>query len=122
MFSERGKPLKLPVIRGGNETKGFSLLIKNRKFARLLRALLYARTKKKQLQLLRLFLFVSNSLLTLSSSLRFSAGGSLDYTQILLIALPSSISGFLITLLNTNPLIGIVLPLLILSGRGIEDT
>jgi hypothetical protein len=31
MFSKNGKPLKLPLVRGGDNIKGVSLLIKNKR-------------------------------------------------------------------------------------------
>lgn len=53
--------------------------------------------------------------------LRFALGGSLDYTQILLIAFPSTLGGFMIGLTTAYPLAIALLPLSILYGRGIED-
>jgi len=121
MVSKEGKPLKLPLVRGGDEIKGFSLLIKNEKFAKIVRALLDARRKHRQLRLLRQFLLILNTLLTSSLGLRFAAGGSLNYTQIILIAFPSTVGGLLIGLASSYPVLSVLVPLAILSGRGIED-
>ena len=104
MFSENGKPLKLPLVRGGERLKGFSLFIKNKKLAILVRAIVNAKRKQKQLRLLRLCFFTLNALLTSSVGLRFAIGGSLDYTQFILIAFPSTVGGFLMGLAIANPL------------------
>lgn len=55
MFSEEGKPLKLPLVRGGERLRGFSLMLKNKKLARILQAIITAKRKQKQLILLRDF-------------------------------------------------------------------
>ena len=121
MVSEVGKPLKLPLVRGGEIIKGFSLLIKSKKLATLVRAIANAKRKQKQLRLLRAFFFTFNTLLTANVGLRFAIGGSLNYTQFILIAFPSTIGGFMIGLVTANPLASVLLPLAILYGRGIED-
>ena len=121
MFSEDRKPLKLPLVRGGDSIKGLSLLIKNKKFALLIRAIVHAKSKQKQLRLLRMFFFTCNVLLTYSVGISFAVGGSLNYTQFILIAFPSTIGGFVIGLATANPLASILLPLAILYSRGIED-
>jgi hypothetical protein len=50
--SINGKPLKLPVVRGGDGTikgiKGLSLKIKSKKLAALVKAIFNARRKQKQ--------------------------------------------------------------------------
>jgi hypothetical protein len=53
--------------------------------------------------------------------LRFAVGGSLDYTQFLLIAFPSTLGGFMVGLVSANPLTTILLPLTIFYGRSIEN-
>jgi hypothetical protein len=121
MYSESGKPLKLPSLRGGEDKKGFSLLIKNKRLAILVRAIVNARIKRKQLRLLRLCFIALNTLLTTNVGLRFAIGGSLDYTQIILIAFPSTVGGLMVGLAIANPLAIVLLPLAILYGRGIED-
>ena len=121
MVSEVGKPLKLPLVRGGDKLKGFSLLIKNKKLAILVRAIATAKRKQKQLRLLRVFFMTFNALLTSSVGLRFAVGGSLNYTQFILIAFPSTIAGFMMGLVTANPLVSVLLPLAMLYGRGIED-
>jgi hypothetical protein len=121
MFSENGKPLKLPVIRGGERVKGLSLLIKNKRLAILVRAILYARTKQKQLRLLRLCFFTLNTLLTTTVGLRFAVGGQLDYTHFILIAFPSTVGGLIMGLAIANPLGTVLLPLAVLYTRGLKD-
>ena len=121
MFSKDRKPLKLPLVRGGEKLKGLSLLIRNKKLAILVRAIVNAKRKQKQLRLLRVFFVTFNALLTSSVGLRFAIGGSLDYTQFILIAFPSTVGGFLMGLAIANPLASVLLPLAILYGRGIED-
>jgi len=123
MFSKDRKPLKLPLVRGGDEErlKGLSLLIKNKNLAILVRAIVNAKRKQKQLRLLRVFFVTFNALLTSSVGLRFAVGGSLDYTQFILLVFPATVSGFLMGLAIANPLASVFLPLAILYGRGIED-
>jgi len=120
-FSETGKPLKLPLVRGGEILKGFSLVIKNKTLAILVRAIAHAKRKQKQLRLLRFFFFTFNTLLTANVGLRFAVGGSLSYTQFILIAFPSTVGGLLMGLVTANPLASVLLPLAILYGRDIED-
>lgn len=122
MVSVDGQPLKLPLVRGGGEElKTFSLAIKNKKLAVLLRAMLYVKTNNKQILLLRVFFASLNGLLTSSLGLRIGVGGSLDWTQFLLFAFPSTISGFMIAQAIANPLAAVFLPLAVLYGRGIEE-
>lgn len=83
MFSENGKPLKLPLIRDGDKIKGISIVIKNKKLAILVEALINARRKQKLFRLLRLLFFASNTVLTSSLGLYFPVVGSLNYTQLL---------------------------------------
>jgi hypothetical protein len=101
--------------------KGLSLLIKSKKLAALVRAIVNARLKQKQLRLLRLLFITLNTALTTSVGLRFAVGGSLSYTQFVLIALPSTAGGLIMGLTLANPLASALLPLAILYGRGIED-
>jgi len=121
MFSENGKPLKLPLVRGGESLKGLSLLIKNKKLLILVRAIVNAKRKQKQLRLLRFCFVTLNALLTTSVGLRFAIGGSLDYTHFILIAFPSTVGGLMMGLGIANPLTSVLLPLAMLYCRGIED-
>jgi len=126
MFSEDGKPLKLPLVRGGDgdRLEGLSFLsvvIKSKKLANLIRAIVTAKRMRRQLRLLQYFFLVFNTVLTDSVGLRFAVGGSLDYTQIILIAFPSTLGGLLLGLIIAYPLGSALLPLAILYGRGIED-
>ena len=75
----------------------------------------------KELRLLREFFLTFNALLTTSVGLRFALGGSLNYTQIILIAFPSTLGGFLMGLTTAYPLASVLLPLAIFYGRGIKD-
>ena len=121
MFSKEGKPLKLPLVRGGDRIKGVSLSIKNKKLRNIVRAIVTAKRKQKQLRLLRQFFVIFNVLLTSGFGLRFAVDGSLDYTQFILIAFPSTVGGFLMGLASAYPIFSILVPLAILYGRGIED-
>lgn len=129
MVSDQGKPLKLPVIRGGEfvslaKPKWLvSLIIKNPKLAALIRAIVLVQSNQRKVQLLRKFFRLANDILTYTVSLRIALGVSLDYTQIILIAFPSTLGGFLLGLLTANslPLASALLPLAVLFGRGIED-
>lgn len=121
MISEKGKPLKLPLMRGGEEIRGLSLVIKNQKLAQIIMAIVNARKNQKKLRLVQNVLFILNVLLTNSTGLRIAAAGSLDYTQIMLIAFPATIGGFMMGTICAYPLASAVLPIAILFGRGIED-
>jgi len=68
-----------------------------------------------------MFLFLTNSLLTKNLGLVIAAGGSLEFTQILFIAMPSTIAGYLIGSICAYPIIPVLIPLAILFGRGVED-
>jgi hypothetical protein len=122
--SESGKPLKLPLIRGGDgndvDFRVFSLLIKNKKFAILMRSIFDATRRRNKLKLLRLCFFTLNTVLTTSVGLRFAIGGSLNYTQFLLIVFPSTLAGLILGLIVTNPLTTILLPMFLMYSRGIE--
>jgi hypothetical protein len=109
-------------LLGGREEgiKGIflvSILIKNPKFVALITKILklYQRQKK-----MRFFFALFNALIASSVGIKFAAGGGSGYLQILLIVLPSSISGFLLANLSQNPLSTIFLPLLFFLGRDIE--
>ena len=130
-----GKPLKLPLVRGGQiepleiepleggpfeggPFEGVSIVIKSKKLATLIIGIFNAKRKHKRLKLL---LALLNAALSSSAGLRLAVGGSLDYTQIILIAFPSTLGGFLVGQVIKNPLISVLLPLAIFYGRGIED-
>jgi hypothetical protein len=121
VFSEKGNPLKFPIIRGGDEIQIFSMTIKSKKLLQIMTAIINARETQKKLKLLRYFLFILNGLLTTSTGLRIAVGGSLTFTQIILIALPATAGGFLMGTISAYPLASTLLPMLILFGRGIED-
>lgn len=79
MLSEKGKPLKLIVVRGGDiRIRGYSLMIKSKKLAKILRAIVYAKKSQKQLRLLQGFLILLHRLLTSNRSFRIAAGKSLN--------------------------------------------
>ena len=120
-ISTDGKPLVIPLMRGGETLKGLSLVIKSKRLAILIRAIIYAKRKQKLFKLLQINFVILNALLTSSVGLRIAIGGSLDYTQFILIAFPATIGGFLMGLVIANPLASVLLPLGILYGRGIED-
>jgi hypothetical protein len=122
--STDGKPLKPPLFRGGDELrrlKGISLAIKNKKLGKIITAIVNAREKQKKLLFLSKFFFVLNTLLSTSVGLRFALGGSVGYTQIILLYLPSTVGGFIMTQLMAYPVVGVLIPIAILAGRGIEN-
>lgn len=119
VFSEDRKPLKLPLVRGGELIKGFSLVIRNKKLASLIRAIVNAKRKQRQLRALGMFFLTFNGLLTSNVGIRFAIGGSLDYIQFILITFPSTLGGCLTALVIANPLTSVLLPLAILY-RGVE--
>lgn len=107
------KPLKSILVRGG-QIVSYSTSFKNKLLARLVRILIY----RKQLKLLRQFLALMNGLISTNLGLRLALGGTLDYTQIILIGVPTALGSFLIGLANVvPPFVGILLPLGILYGR-----
>ena len=120
IFSEKGKPLKLPLMRGGDRIRGISVVIKNKKIAKILMAIIYAKSSQKKLKFLQNFLIIMNGILTTSTGFRIATGGSLSYVQIILIAFPSTIGGFLLGTILDHPAAAF-LPIAILLGRGIED-
>ena len=120
MYSENGTPLRLPLVKGGDQIRGYSLMIKNKKLAKTLRAIVHARKHQTKLRLLQDIFFYLNGFLTASTGLRFALGGSLSYVQIFLIAFPSTIGGYLMGLTYAYRLASALLPIAILFGRGIE--
>lgn len=119
---EKNKPFKLPHIRGGyNSIRAYSLMIKSKKIAKILKTIINARRTQKNLRFLQNLLIIMNTLLTSTTGLRIAAGGSLNYVQIILIAFPSTIGGFLLGTISEHPLISALLPLAIFLGRDIED-
>jgi hypothetical protein len=116
--SLNGKPLKLPIIRRGDGVQGWSLVVESKKLVALIKVI---GNTKKIYMLLTLFFALLNASLTSSVGLRFVVGGSLDYTQFIIIALPATVGGFFMKQVSANPLASIFLPLAILYGGGIED-
>nr|WPV76398.1 hypothetical protein [Naviculales sp.] len=119
-----GTPMKLPLIRGGADNvpvEGLSLTIKNKKLADLIFAIrLYIR-KYKKLKLLQIFFAALNASLTTNCGIRFAVGGSLNYVQIILLIFPSTVVGYMVEQIVSNPLVSIFSPLLLILGRGIND-
>lgn len=105
MFSEKGNRLKVPLMRGGDQilAGGFSLMIRSKKLTNIIRAIVMAKQNQRKLRFLQQFFVLFNFLLTHGVGLRFALGGSLDYTQILLIAFPSTLSGILMGLTTSYP-------------------
>lgn len=56
-FSVGSGIANLPVVRGVDKLKRLSLLIKSKKLAMLVRAIVHAKRKQKQLRLFRLLFF-----------------------------------------------------------------
>lgn len=122
VFSEKGKPLKLPIIRGGAEIRGVVLQLRNRRIAKLLLALLTkARENQKRLKRLQQTLFILHVLLKQSTGFGIAAGGDLTGAQFVLFALPSTLGGFLMEMILDNPAMSALLPLAIVVSRGIEQ-
>jgi hypothetical protein len=118
---------KLHLIRGGELTKngaeissGVSLVIRNKKFSAFLKALVEAKRSQKLLILLQIFFAILNHSLEYNLGLRIYVSGSLNFTQIILLAVSGSVSGILVGQI-LNPLATMALPLMIMFGRGIED-
>lgn len=131
MFSDNGKPLQLPLIRGGSTfiteeklliSKFFSILIKSRRIARFLNLLNDAYTRHRQLKLLRYFFLVFNNVLTRQIGLRIGVciAEGLDASLIIFIVLPSTLAVLVVGLTTKYALPSALLTLAILFGRGIE--
>ena len=123
MVSKRKKnqSLKFPLIRGGdNHLRGYSFEIKSEKLAKILKAIVEAKKYQTNLKFLQNCLLILNAFLTASTGFGIAAGGSLNHVQIILIALPSTVGGFLVGTISQYPLMSALLPLAILLGRDIE--
>ena len=120
MFSEKGEPLKMPLMRGGYNIRGLSLMVKNEKVAKVFRAIFMARLSQHKIKLLADTLRMLNALSTIIG-LRVAVGGSLNYVQIILFATPSTIGGFIMGMLLDHPLVSALAPILILVARGVKD-
>ena len=120
-FRPDGSMITGKLLGGRDEAvKGIflvSLLIKNPKFVGLITKILKLYQKQKKM---RFFFALVNAMIASSVGIKFAAGGSAGYLQILLIVLPSSISGFLLANISQNPLSTIFLPLLFFLGRDVE--
>ena len=121
MFSEKDEPLRLPLIRGGDNVRAFSLSIKSKKLAKIMMAVVNAKKNQKELRVLQEFLFILNALLTASTGFNIATGGSLNSVQIILIVFPSTVGGFLVGTISAYPLASALLPITIVFGRGIEN-
>jgi hypothetical protein len=122
-ISVDGKPLKVPLVRGGQIIEKTSLrflVIKNKTFFAIVKAVMNARRHQRLLKLLQIHLFIINTFLNSSLGVRFAVGGSFDFTQFVLIFFPASFSGFIIAQVIANPIGAGLLPLAILYGR-VED-
>jgi hypothetical protein len=120
LFSTDGNPRKLPVFRGG-QLDGISFTIKSKKFADFLKKFLETKRNQKLVKLLQIFFVRINQLLTSGVGVRFAIGGCLGYTQIILLTVSGSVGGFLVGQIIENPLPTMLLPLIIMFGRKIEE-
>jgi hypothetical protein len=125
MLSEKGKLLKLPLIRGGEilpkNFSMYSILFKNKSFLDLLKAILLAEQTKKRLVLLQYFFIMFEKVLSKTFRLSFALDASLDCVKVLMLAFPSSLAGFLIGAATAYSFVPTLLPLIILYARGIEE-
>lgn len=85
IFSIKGKPLKLPLIRGGDKIQELSLMIRSRKLTKILWAISNARQSQRK-AILRCFSFSQCTIILVASTGFHIATGSFNYTQIILIA------------------------------------
>lgn len=79
MFSEKGKPLKLALVREGDYVRGYSLMTKSKRLAKILMAIVHAKRSQKKLKLLQNFLIIINGILTPSTGFRIAVNRSLSY-------------------------------------------
>ena len=77
--------------------------------------------KQKLVKLLQINFAIFNAVLTSSTGLHFAIGGSLDYTEFILIAFPATVGGFLMGQVIENPLAIALLPLTIFYSHGISS-
>jgi hypothetical protein len=123
IVSQKGNLLKVPLMRGGDNIpiRGVSGMVKNKKLAKIVMAIVNAKKNQKKLRLLQNVLLILNRLLTDSTGFRIAVGGSLDYVQVILIALPATIGGFILGSINAYPVASTLVPIAIIFGRGIEN-
>jgi len=121
------KSLDVPLIRVGDsfttksEIKGLGFELKSKRLAAVLQTIFAARKKQREFQFLQLILAILNSSLSNSVGLRFAIGRSLNcYTTIVLIGLPASLGGFIVSQVINNLLGVILLPLSFLYSREVE--
>jgi len=114
------RPSKVLLVRGGETIKGIALAIKSKRLAALIRAIITAKRQQKLFKLLQINFAILNAIITSSVGINIAIGGSFQYTQIFLIAVPATAGGFIFTSLIGSPL-AVVLPLAIFFNRGIED-
>ena len=116
-----GKPLKLPLVRGGDENiiKGWSQVIKSKRLAALIKVIINAKQKH---QLISFFFSFLNESAFSNAGFCFAVVGSLDYTQFILVIFPATLGGFVIEQVIGNPLVSVFLPLLIVYGRRVSCT
>lgn len=110
------------LIPGRNDLiRGYILKLKSKKLAKILKAVVQAKKSQKNLRFLQNVLIILNGLLTTSTGFRIAVGGHLSYIEIILIAFPSTIGGFILGMISQYPIASALLPLVIVLGRDIED-
>jgi hypothetical protein len=127
------EPLRLnPIlIRGGEfvqfdalineKLKLLSLAVKSKRLFRIFEIVLTAKKHQKLLKLLQLFLFTFNKFLAINLDICITSGGAMDWTQVIIIFVPSTLGGIILDRLIKNPFFTIFTPLLLMYGRGVEE-
>lgn len=112
-------------MRGGKEFNIFCrillIIVKSKRLSRLVRWLIQVNKNQKQLRFIRFLLFALNRFATNNAGLYVDVKSSLNFVQITLVAISSSIGGLMISLFFKNSMIFCLIFFSALYLRGIEE-
>jgi hypothetical protein len=119
------------LVRGGEiirtnaliTEKGVALLvaIKDKKFYKIIQAILKARKQQQFLKLLQYILLALDHLLKSKVGLHIVASSTLNWSQFLIVFIPSTLIGVMFENFIKNPIITVLSPLALMYGRGTEN-
>jgi hypothetical protein len=127
VLSESGQMKRPPLgvyLRGGEKWRRLTILlsvvIKNKRFAKLIKSIVEIHQKQRQLRFLAAIFSTLNRLLTNHVGLYIDATSYLDYSRFIFIAISSGTGGLLTGLLLKNSIILSVLSCATMYVRGVE--
>ena len=127
VLSESGQMKRPPLgvyLRGGEKWRRLTILlsvvIKNKRFAKLIKSIVEIHQKQRQLRFLAAIFSTLNRLLTNHVGLYIDATSYLDYSRFIFIAISSGTGGLLTGLLLKNSIILSVLSCATMYLRGVE--